>query len=95
MNHLTIEEILDFVSMNQINDKTLKLASKVNTHIRRCPECLRKVNAFQTVYDEFERMGKAHYFSSVKRVVESNPLPPEKSSEIADLILKDNPEIDI
>jgi len=58
MDHLKTEEIIDFVSFDKLNDATIKLASRVNTHICRCDECLRRVRAFQTVYDEFVRMGK-------------------------------------
>lgn len=51
MNHLTVEEIIAFVSATELNDSFLKLAGKVNGHIAQCDECLKKVKAFQTVYD--------------------------------------------
>ena len=56
MKHLTVDEIVDFVTLEKIDNKSLENAAKVNTHIRQCSGCLRKVRAFQMVYDEFEKM---------------------------------------
>ena len=53
MNHLTVDEIIEFVSIAELNDETNKLLTKVNSHICRCKECLQRVRAFQMVYDEF------------------------------------------
>jgi hypothetical protein len=50
MKHLTIDEIIDFVTSENITD-SLVLASRVNGHIVRCQECFNKVRAFQNVYD--------------------------------------------
>lgn len=58
MKHLTVDEIVDFVTFERIDNKSLENAAKVNTHIRQCSECLRKVRAFQMVYDEFKEMYK-------------------------------------
>lgn len=58
MKHLTVDEIVDFVTFEKIDNKSLENAAKVNTHIRQCSGCLRKVRAFQMVYDEFEKMYK-------------------------------------
>ena len=43
MNHLTIEEIIEFVSLSEFNAEAVRLASAVNTHIVRCEQCLRLV----------------------------------------------------
>lgn len=51
MAHLSIEEMIDFVSISELNEDTLYLASRVNSHILCCPDCLKKVEAFQNVYD--------------------------------------------
>ena len=56
MEHLTIDEILDFVSLTELNDESIKLAATVNGHIRECEKCLKLVDAFQLIYDEFERL---------------------------------------
>lgn len=62
MKHLTVDEMIDFVSINNLNDGSLNLASAVNAHILRCEVCRRKVEAFQMVYDELVRMGKQKDF---------------------------------
>jgi hypothetical protein len=54
MKHLTVDEIIDFVSFKQINDETMALASKVNHHIFTCEDCLRKVRAFRMVSKSFK-----------------------------------------
>ncbi len=58
MKHLTVDEIIEFVSLTEYNDEAIKLSSAVNSHIRNCRECLELVRAFQTIYDEFIDMGK-------------------------------------
>lgn len=54
MKHLTVEEMIEFVSFDTPDPRTLKLASRVNTHIRCCEECRKKVDAFQLLYDEMK-----------------------------------------
>ena len=56
MNHLTTDEIIDFVSISILNSESLDLASRVNSHILQCTDCLKKVEAFQTVYDALIQM---------------------------------------
>lgn len=53
MNHLTIDEIIEFVSSCNADTETLQLISKVNQHIRSCSQCFQLVQSFQMVYDEF------------------------------------------
>lgn len=86
MRHLTVDEIIDFVSMDRINAETLQLASTVNTHIGKCEKCLRKVRAFQLLYDEFVKLGKASYFDSVIRSVEEKRLISMNPAEIDEVI---------
>lgn len=57
MKHITVDEMIDFVSFETVDPKTLENASKVTTHIRTCGECLRRVNAFQMIYDELKARG--------------------------------------
>lgn len=64
MKHLTIDEIIDFVSFNKLDSKSLELAARVNAHIFKCATCREKVEAFQIVYDEFVRMNKKEVFKS-------------------------------
>ena len=65
MNHLTTTEIIDFVSINNPDADSMKLASRVNGHIRKCDECLKLVESFQTVYDELQRMGLSSDFEQI------------------------------
>lgn len=58
MEHLTIEEIIDFVSFNKLNDESISLAKKVNLHILKCDECREKVAAYQTICDQFVNIGR-------------------------------------
>lgn len=58
MNHLTIDEILEFVMMEKLDARSLRLASRVNGHILRCDECLEKVKEFQLVCEKLGRIEK-------------------------------------
>lgn len=52
MNHLTLDEIIDFVSLTEINEESMQLIGKVNTHLAQCRECRELVRSYQLVYDE-------------------------------------------
>ena len=62
MNHLTANEIIDFVMENKLDDNFFRLASRVNGHIMKCDKCLALVEAYQTVYDELERLDRLSEF---------------------------------
>ena len=49
MTHLSVEEMIDFVSFEKLTEENIALAKKVNEHICSCKECFQKVSAFQTV----------------------------------------------
>ncbi|MBR5774042.1 MAG: hypothetical protein IKY44_04235 [Clostridia bacterium] len=73
--HLTIDEMIEFVSFSAITEETLTLSAKVNGHIRGCAECQKRVGAFQDVYDELCRIGGAATAKSViYRVVSEQEL---------------------
>ena len=63
--HLTVDEMIDFVSFNKLDHESLALASKVNTHILECNACRKKAEAFQLVYDELVRMGRKDDFQTL------------------------------
>ncbi len=65
MKHLTVDEMIDFVSFQTLDQKSLDNAARVTGHIRQCQACLRKVHAFQVMYDEMERMGRSAEFHTV------------------------------
>lgn len=51
MKHLTIDEIINFVTFDTISEENLKLAAMVNNHIMVCERCREKVKAYQAVSD--------------------------------------------
>ncbi len=53
MKHLTIDEILDFVSIADLSRESVTLAAMVNGHTRKCEKCRKNVCAFQLIYDKF------------------------------------------
>lgn len=57
MKHLTVDEMIEFVSLTETSEEADKILSKVNGHICRCSACLQKVRAFQMIYDEFMSSG--------------------------------------
>lgn len=62
MKHLTVDEIIDFVSMTELNNEAIQLSGAVNGHVRKCEKCLNLVRAFQMIYDEFsERNMRGHF----------------------------------
>lgn len=56
MNHLSVDEIIEFVSSSELNDDEIEIIKSVNEHIRKCPKCLKMVQAFQLIYDEFNTL---------------------------------------
>lgn len=64
MKHLTVDEIIDHVSFERLDRQALENAAKVNAHISCCSRCLRKVRAFQLVYDELVKVGNKSAFRS-------------------------------
>lgn len=59
MDHLTLDDIIEFVSLTEINDESMQLIARVNSHIAVCRECRELVRSFQLVYDELLRTGVA------------------------------------
>ena len=64
--HLTVDEIIDFISFQKITPETLALVSRVNDHIFECKECFDKVSAFQLIQDKFDDEMKKKYLSQEK-----------------------------
>ena len=52
MEHLTMHTIIKFISFEEINDETLKLACEVNSHMALCPFCRKKVESIQRTLDK-------------------------------------------
>lgn len=87
MKHITIDEIIDFVSFDKIDNRTLEMSRKVNGHIRNCEECIQKVRAFQAMYDEFVRSGKSGDFRKyVYDVISGNEPAAEEDKTAAEAV---------
>lgn len=56
MNHLDDMDLIRFVTANELSAENLQLASKVNSHIAKCEECMTRLQAFQVIQDEFDRL---------------------------------------
>lgn len=63
MAHLTFDEILYFVGINELNKENLDLIAKVGHHVAECAECDKFVASVQEIYKEFVRLGKKSQFS--------------------------------
>lgn len=62
MEHLSIEEIIMYVTETKVNDDTLKLFSRVNGHIRNCPHCKEKLNSYELINDNLTNGNLMHDF---------------------------------
>lgn len=80
MRHLTVEEIIDFVSIREWTDASLALIARVNGHIRSCDACLKRVQAFRLIHEEFLRMDVDANF---KDWLEQSELLPQSADIVA------------
>lgn len=55
MKHLTVDEMIDFVSLRELNREAIELSTVINGHIRTCRTCRERVRAFQVIFDELSR----------------------------------------
>ncbi|MBQ9133435.1 MAG: hypothetical protein IJX64_02765 [Clostridia bacterium] len=51
MEHVSVEKIIEFVSVDRLSESDLALTREVNAHLCDCADCRRRVRAAQTVYD--------------------------------------------
>ncbi len=56
--HLSAEQIIEFVSIDELTEETMAKMNAVNAHIYQCEECAKRVKAFFDISDEFARIGK-------------------------------------
>ena len=83
MTHLTVEEIIEFVSFDTLSEDTMALSTKVNEHIRSCSTCLEKVSAFQMVYDELCRIGSvSDVRQSIYRLIDEGKIKVLQEAEV-------------
>jgi len=64
MKHLSVDEILDFVTLTEPNAEAVALCASVTRHIRCCGACRKKVRAFLDLHDAFLRLGNSGDFRS-------------------------------
>ena len=57
MKHLSANEIVGFVSLKKMDERSVAISSEVNSHIRHCAQCLDRVKTFQRIYDVFSSVG--------------------------------------
>lgn len=55
MKCLSDEEIIRYLSVDDISQESMQLVSQVHAHERECQKCREKIEAFRAVY---EKMGK-------------------------------------
>ena len=55
MKCLSDEEIIRYLSIDDISKESMQLVSQVHAHERECQKCREKIEAFRAVY---EKMGK-------------------------------------
>ena len=72
MEHLSMEQIIEFVTAEELNEEFLRLASKVNGHIQQCAECFDAVDALQRLHDEYE---DGLFEGSFAEFLKGKPLP--------------------
>ena len=83
MTHLTVEEIIEFVSIDKLSEETITLSTKVNEHIRSCPTCLEKVSSFQMVYDELCIIGSvSDVKQSIYRLIDEGKIKTMQETEV-------------
>ena len=64
MKHLSVDEMINFVSFDKLDGEALAAASKASAHILKCGACRKKITAYQTVYDELVRIGRKNEFDA-------------------------------
>lgn len=62
MEHLSVEEIIKYVTVNNVDKETLDLLSKVNGHIRNCSSCKEKVDSYESINDELKKVTNENGF---------------------------------
>lgn len=91
MTHLTVEEIIEFVSFDKLSEDTITLSTKVNEHIRSCSSCLEKVSSFQMVYDELCRIGNVgDVKQSIYRLIDEGKIKALQETEVNEEIQSTN-----
>lgn len=73
MDHLTNEEIIDFVQAKSLDAETMQLIAKVNAHIGNCLECQEKVALFIKIQDKMDDFQRDYEYQN-ESLPETTPL---------------------
>ncbi len=83
MKHLSVDEIIAFVSLTELTDEAIQFSAYVNGHIRQCERCLELVRAFQMIYDEFTKLHTSRDFKAyIRSAAAQEKLKNETAQEI-------------
>ncbi len=80
MKHLTVDEIIAFVSFSEINKETLAAAAAVNSHILNCAACREKVEAYSLIHEKI--VTSARSGGSVKLENEKNQMQKTEKNQM-------------
>ena len=53
MKHLSAEDIINYVTMDEMNETSLGFCKNVNGHIRGCSACLGKLRKYLDIHDAY------------------------------------------
>ena len=85
--HLTVEEMIDFVSQIEINKSAIQLAEKVNGHARTCASCRKNLYAFQLIYDKLSNLSSYPKDPTIYKIVDHQQLMAMESEELQKALL--------
>ena len=54
MKHLSAEDIVNYVTMDAMNETSLGVCKNVNGHIRGCTACLEKLRKYLNIHDVYK-----------------------------------------
>ncbi|MBR4863204.1 MAG: hypothetical protein IKU07_01405 [Oscillospiraceae bacterium] len=54
MKHLSAEEIISYVTMDEMNEASLGFCKNVTGHIRGCSACLGKLRKYLDIHDVYK-----------------------------------------
>ena len=83
MKHLTVDAMIDFVSLTELNREAIELSTVVNGQIRTCRTCRERVKAFQVIFDELHREFTG---GELKRMLGRYEQTGERTEEMAQIL---------
>ena len=56
MEHIPTEKIIAFLEIDELNEDTINLSKEVNTHLCKCEQCRKLVDALDNINQAFESL---------------------------------------